>query len=103
MSAKKRTTWAEYKQKHKEKFESPEARQAYDDDERSYELAIKVRKIREVAGLTQTELAYRMGSTQPAIARIEGGGGNPNFDTLARIAEALGAELKVSFKMKRAS
>ena len=92
MSAKKRTTWAEYKQKHKEKFESPEARQAYDDDERSYELAIKVRKIREVAGLTQTELAYRMGS-----------GGNPNFDTLARIAEALGAELKVSFKMKRAS
>ena len=40
--------------------------------------------------MTQAELAARIGSTQPALARLEAGGVTPNLDTLQRIAEALG-------------
>ncbi len=38
------------------------------------------------AGLTQTELARRMGTTQPTIAKIEGGGCVPTVDMLDRPA-----------------
>lgn len=37
----------------------------------------------------------RMGTTQSAIARIEGGGARPSLDTLERLAAAVGKELVV--------
>lgn len=47
-------------------------------------------------GLTQTELAQRMGTTQPTIARIEGGGRMPTIDMLERLAKAVGQRLEIS-------
>ena len=44
------------------------------------------------------ELARRMGSTQPAIARLEAGRVAPSLDTLDRAAAALGVELVVTFQ-----
>lgn len=82
----------------KEGLKNPEFRKGYDSAERAYQLAVKVRKLREKAGLTQTELAKLMGSTQPAIARLEAGGGNPNIETLNKIADAIGYEVNVTFK-----
>ncbi|MBM7785201.1 helix-turn-helix domain-containing protein [Tenggerimyces flavus] len=52
------------------------------------ELAELVYALRSRAGLTQTELARRMGTTQSSIARIEGGGSLPTLDMLARLARA---------------
>jgi transcriptional regulator with XRE-family HTH domain len=52
-------------------------------------------RLRTEAGLTQAELARRMGTTQSAIARIEGGGARPSLDTLERLAGAVGKELVV--------
>lgn len=49
-----------------------------------------VRHYREAAGLSQRELADRLGCQQPAIARLEAGGVSPSMRTLERIAEALG-------------
>ncbi len=47
--------------------------------------------LRTGAGLSQRELAERMGTTQSVISRLEEGGGAKNrIDTLARVAEALG-------------
>lgn len=51
--------------------------------------------LRTEAGLTQAELARRMGTTQSAIARMEGGGARPSLDTLGRLAGAVGKELVV--------
>lgn len=51
---------------------------------------------RAAAGLTQTELARRMGTTQPTIARIEGGGRMPTLDMLERLANAVGQRLDIS-------
>ncbi len=57
--------------------------------------------LRTAAGLSQRELAERMGTTQSVISRMEEGGGARNrIDTLARVASALGRHLVVSFPDK---
>jgi ribosome-binding protein aMBF1 (putative translation factor) len=53
-------------------------------------LAELVYAMRTRAGLTQVELARRMGTTQSSIARIEGGGTVPTIEMLARLARATG-------------
>jgi transcriptional regulator with XRE-family HTH domain len=64
-------------------------------------LAERIRLARERAGLTQAQLAARIGSTQPALARLEAGGVTPNLDTLGRLANALGLELVVELRPAR--
>jgi len=54
-----------------------------------------VHRLRTEAGLTQVELAERMGTTQSAIARVEGGGARPTLETLEKLAGAVGQELVV--------
>lgn len=57
--------------------------------------------LRTGTGLSQRELAERMGTTQSVISRLEEGGGARNrIDTLARVAEALGRHLILSFPEK---
>ena len=55
-----------------------------------------VRQIRERAGLTQSELARRSGTSQPAIARLEAGQGSPTVATLQNLAKAAGFTLRLS-------
>lgn len=57
--------------------------------------------LRTEAGLSQRQLAERMGTTQSVISRLEEGGGARNrLDTLARVATALDRHLIVSFPEK---
>jgi ribosome-binding protein aMBF1 (putative translation factor) len=54
--------------------------------------------LRTDAGLSQRQLAERMGTTQSVISRLEEGGGARNrIDTLARVATALNRHLVLSF------
>lgn len=62
----------------------------------SMELAETVFRAREAAGLTQAELARRMGTTQSAIAAIESGARTPTVELLDRLARACGARLTIS-------
>jgi predicted transcriptional regulator len=48
-------------------------------------------------GVTQKELAQRIGTTQSSIARFEGGNVNPTLDFLEKIAEVLELTLTVHF------
>ena len=52
-----------------------------------------VRGARVRAGLTQAELATRLGTTQSAVARLEAPGSNPTVTTLERVLEATGHRL----------
>lgn len=70
----------------------------FDALEEEFALAIALIKARADAGLTQEELAKRMGTTQSAIARLEGGKSRPSTTTLAKLAKATGTRLKVSFE-----
>lgn len=59
--------------------------------------------VREKAGLTQTELAERAGTSQPAVARYENGSANPSTATLQRLTRAAGYEMRVRLIPVKAS
>jgi DNA-binding XRE family transcriptional regulator len=54
-----------------------------------------LRTAREEAGLTQTELARRMGVTQQAVAEAERWSSNPTVDLMRRWARACGRRLEI--------
>jgi ribosome-binding protein aMBF1 (putative translation factor) len=68
----------------------PDVRAIYDELAPEYEIARAVIKARIAAGLTQEQLAQRMGTTQPVIARLESGRAKPSMSTLLRVAKATG-------------
>ena len=69
---------------------------AYAEADLAGRLAEIVYRLRTTAGLTQTELARRMGTTQSAVARVEGGGSTPTLDLLDRVGRAVGAEIMLT-------
>lgn len=79
------------------RLQSDEAQAGYERARQAFELGVKVRALREEHGLSQRELAERIGSTQPAVARLEAGGVSPSLVTLERIAAAMGSALVVDF------
>jgi transcriptional regulator with XRE-family HTH domain len=50
---------------------------------------------RRAAGLSQAEVADRMGTSQPAVARVEAGAVDVRLSTLQRYAAAVGRQLEV--------
>ncbi|WP_298441911.1 helix-turn-helix transcriptional regulator [Gordonia sp. (in: high G+C Gram-positive bacteria)] len=70
--------------------------QAYETAGVVMELAGIAYQARTNAGLTQTQLADRMGTTQSSIAAVENGARTPTVDFLERLARACGARLTVS-------
>ena len=56
-----------------------------------------IREARRRAGLTQSELAGRAGTTQSAVSRWERGRAEPGLDTLRRLAEVCGLRLEIDF------
>ena len=77
----------------------PEVKAEYDAMEDEFALFDEFLKARRHAGLTQAEVAVRMGTKPPAVARIEAGGGSkkhsPSIATLRRYAAAVGCKLKI--------
>jgi UDP-N-acetylglucosamine 1-carboxyvinyltransferase len=57
------------------------------------DIGTRIADVRETAGLTQTDLAKKLKTTQSAIARIESGKQNVSADMLKRIGNALGKNL----------
>ena len=55
---------------------------------------------RSALGMTQGQLAERVGSSQRAIVRLEKEEGDPQFSTLKKVAESLNCELLVRFVPK---
>ncbi len=60
------------------------------------DIASLITSARERAGLTQQQLAARAGTSQSAVARLEAGQGNPGVDTIQRLVEAAGLELRLT-------
>lgn len=89
-----RASWSELKRRR----QTEASRSAYVEAEVAFRLGARVKAERDRLGLTQAELAKRMGTTQPTIARLEAGGVTPSLDTLHRAANALGLELVVDFR-----
>lgn len=52
-----------------------------------------LRELRAAAGLTQRQLAARVGTSSAAISNIEAGNNAPTLGTLVRLADALGCNV----------
>ena len=82
---------------HKKWMKRSGYRKAYAALAKEFALASMAIDARNRAGLTQEELARKMGTTQPVVARLESGRGHPSMRTLDRLAKATGSRLVISF------
>jgi DNA-binding XRE family transcriptional regulator len=67
----------------------------YEQAGRDLRLGGQLRAIRRSRNLTQKEVAERAGISQPALSRIELGGGVPDLGTLRRLGHAMGVRFHV--------
>ena len=82
---------------HEKWMEDEEYRAAYEALEPEFALAEELIAARGRAGLTQADVAARMGTTQSVVARIESGRNPPTLKTLEKYARAVG--MRVSVKL----
>jgi ribosome-binding protein aMBF1 (putative translation factor) len=74
---------------------NPEVRAEYEALAPEFEISAELVQARLRAGLSQTELAIRMHTSQSAIARLESGQTLPSTKTLLRFAEATGSKIQL--------
>ena len=88
-----------YKDLLKKKLKDPEFRKEYEKLGDEFKLASQLIKLRVNANLTQKELAQKIGTSQPAIARLESGQyKDVSLAFLRRISGALGTVPEIHFK-----
>lgn len=83
---------------HAEWMRDPSYCEVWEASEPRWRLVEALIGARALADLTQKQVAERMGTTQTAIARLEGGRSNPSVRTLERFAEATGTRVRISFE-----
>ena len=81
-------------------LKDPKVRQEYEALEPEFRLIRNILLRRSELNLSQVQLAELLGTKQPAISRLERGGGNITISTLRRVADALNADLHISFKAR---
>jgi transcriptional regulator with XRE-family HTH domain len=81
----------------------PEVKKAYEASAEEFAFLDEVLKARTESGLTQAEVAERVGTTQSAIARLESAEAkhSPSIVTLQRYAKALGYKVEVRLVKER--
>ena len=67
---------------------------------RRLDLGYQITRLRLLGGMTQAELADKVGTRQPAIARLENGSSLPSLSFLERIANALDAQVEIKITSK---
>ena len=81
----------------KKMLKQPAVKAEYEVQAEEFALLDELLKARRQAGLTQAEVAERMGTKTPAVARLEAGGGSrrhsPSVATLPKYAHAVGCRL----------
>jgi len=71
-------------------MKDPAFRREYEALDEEFSIARELIAARTSAGLSQEEVAKRMGTTQSAVARMESGKNLPSLRTLIRYADATG-------------
>ena len=91
------------RQLREELLAKPAVLEAYEAQKAEYAIARAIIAARAHAGLSQAELATRMQTSQPFVARLESGRALPSMRTLLRVAEATGTVPEFHLKPKRAA
>jgi len=86
-----------------DQMENPEFKRAWEDLDPEFHVLKAMIKAREKAGLSQTELARRVGTKQSVISRLERGGfSKATLETIKKIADALDMRLEIYLRHKKA-
>lgn len=80
---------SDFKKRLAKRLEDPEFAKAWEETELEYLLARNMIKRRKKLGMTQSELAKLLNTTQSVVSRIEAGNSNVTLKTLGDIAKAL--------------
>ncbi|OGH11748.1 MAG: hypothetical protein A2857_03775 [Candidatus Levybacteria bacterium RIFCSPHIGHO2_01_FULL_36_15] len=78
------------------RLKNPKFKKEWEDSETEYQLACKLIEARLKKGMSQRDLAQKVGTSQAAISRIESMNGNPSLSFLKRISAALGSKLQIT-------
>ena len=83
---------------HRGWLKDPKYSAEYESLGEEFQLARTLIEARARAGLSQTQLARRMKTSQSYVARIESGKVRPSTDALERFAHATGSRLRILFE-----
>jgi len=75
-----------------------EIKKVYDDLEPEFRLSQMIIAKRIEKGMSQADLAKKIGTKQPAVARLESGTYNPSVTLLKKTAKALDSSLRIYFE-----
>lgn len=81
----------------KELLKDPQVKAEYDHLQPEFALISAMIEARIKNGITQKDLAEKLGTKQSAIARLESGRANPSLSFLKKLAQALNAHLEIKF------
>lgn len=84
-------------------FQNAEVKAEYDLLDTEYALIDTLLSMRKKSGLTQDEIAKKMGTQKGNISRLERGGSNPSWTTLQNYAHACGFELSMKVRTMHSS
>jgi len=91
----------DYKKHLAERMKDPEFKMEYEALEPEFELLRSLLKMRKIRHISQEELASKIGTKQPNIARLEKEGySRASIPLLKKIADALDAKLVIHFEPK---
>jgi len=79
-------------------FQNKEVRAEYEKLDSEFNLIDALFTVRKKSGLTQEEVAQKMGTKKGNISRLEKGDTNPSWKTLQNYAHACGYEIVMKFK-----
>lgn len=80
----------------KESLKDPKFKKEYEKLGPKYDLIKQVIEAKTKLGLTQKEIADRMGTKQSALARFESGNINPTLNFMQKLAKALNTTLRLT-------
>jgi len=84
---------------HQNWLKSPGYKKFFDSTDGEFALARQLIEARIKRGMSQSELAVKMGTSQSTIVRLESGKTLPSMRTLCKFAKATNSELQIKFKL----
>ena len=88
----------DWKDLRKELLSNPEVKKEYDRLAPRYAVISSIIEARLKKGMTQKDIADKIGTKQSAIARLEAGNTNPTIGFLEKIASVLGTKLTIQLQ-----
>jgi len=84
----------------KQQLKAPEVRRAYEEETKVLSIGLQLADQRRRKGLTQAQVAKKIGTSTPQLSRTERRPENVNVRTLMRYAEAVGMQLDIKLVAK---